>query len=295
MPMIGISLYDLQKVYGDRRALELARECGADAVDFFLKAEPYAEGSVYAQGEEAVAAYYGELGAYARSLGLIVSQTHGRCKSFIGEAEFDRITVEKCRLDCLATAALGAPACVVHSVSTCSVGPEAEPQYMRELNHSMWMQLLPFAKHYGVKLAAETFGDAPKYGCVDFFGDFEEFLTACKAVEDSEYGDFFTVCVDTGHSNKAMRFGNPDPAEVIRRLGNRITLLHLNDNDTLTDQHKMPLSGSIDWAAVLGALEEVGYRGVYNMELNLKRYGEALMADHAAFAIKVLREALQKD
>ena len=92
-----------------------------------------------------------------------------------------------------------------------------------------------------------------------------------------------------------MRFGNPDPAEVIRRLGNRITLLHLNDNDTLTDQHKMPLSGSIDWASVLGALEEVGYRGVYNMELNLKRYGEALMADHAAFAIKVLREALQKD
>ena len=159
----------------------------------------------------------------------------------------------------------------------------------------MWMQLLPFAKHYGAKLAAETFGDAPKYGCVDFFGDFEEFLTACKAVEDSEYGDFFTVCVDTGHSTKAMRFGNPDPAEVIRRLGNRITLLHLNDNDTLTDQHKMPLSGSIDWEAVLGALEEVGYRGVYNMELNLKRYGEVLMADHAAFAIKVLREALQKD
>jgi hypothetical protein len=38
--LIGISIFDLQKEYGDRRALEIARECGADAIDFSLKEEP---------------------------------------------------------------------------------------------------------------------------------------------------------------------------------------------------------------------------------------------------------------
>ena len=294
MPLIGISVYDLQKKYGDRRALELARECGADAVDFFLREEPCVEGSVYAQGDREVAAYYEELGRYARELGLTVSQTHGRCRSFLGDAEADEITVEKCRLDCLATAALGAPACVIHSVATSSVGADAAPQYVRELNHTMFMRILPFAKQYGVKIAAETFGDSPKLGCVDFFGDLQEFLGACHAIEATEYKDYFTVCVDTGHSNKAMRFGNPTPGEAIRRLGERVTLLHLNDNDTLTDQHKMPLSGCIDWKDVLDALDEVGYQGVYSMELSLKHFGEELMVEYAAFAVKVLRNLLQK-
>ena len=34
--------------------------------------------------------------------------------------------------------------------------------------------------------------------------------------------------------------GNPPVGEVIRMLGNRIVVLHLNDNDTLSDQYKFP-------------------------------------------------------
>jgi sugar phosphate isomerase/epimerase len=235
------------------------------------------------------------LKAYADELGLIISQTHGRCRSFIGNKEADEITVEKCRLDCLATAALGAPACVIHSVATSSVGADAQPQYIRDLNHSMFMQILPFGKQYGVKIAAETFGDSPKYGCCDFFGDLEEFIRACERIEATEYKDYFTVCIDTGHSNKAMRFDNPAPNEVIRRIGrDRITLLHLNDNDGMTDQHKIPMTGNIDWEKVFAALDEVGYSGVYNMELNLRHFGKEFMSEHAAFAVKVLRNLLKK-
>lgn len=292
--LVGISIGGLQIKYGDRRALQIAREIGADAVDFNLKPEPYAEGSVYNQADEAIAAYYRELGEYAASLGLIISQTHGRCRSFCGDTEKDTVTTEKCRLDCLATAALGAPVCVIHSVTTGAVGPDATPQYMRALNHSLFMTILPFAKRYGVKISAETFGDSAKYGCVDFFGDIEEFMMACERIEATEYKDQFTVCVDTGHSNKAMRFGNPTPADVIRRIGNRTTILHLNDNDTLTDQHKIPMTGCIDWEDVFNALDEVGYCGVYNMELNLKHFGEEFMVEHAAFAVQVLRHLLNR-
>ncbi len=91
-----------------------------------------------------------------------------------------------------------------------------------------------------------------------------------------------------------MRYDNPTPGDVIRRLGSEVTALHLNDNDTLTDQHKMPLSGCIDWNDVLDALDEIGYDGIYNMELNLRHFGEELKVEYAEFAIKVMRNLLDK-
>ena len=130
---------------------------------------------------------------------------------------------------------------------------------------------------------------------MDFFGQYDEFVKSyqrIRAVED--FKDYFTVCMDTGHCNKATRFGQPSAAECIRRIGSEITALHLNDNDTLTDQHKMPFSGSMDWNDIFDALDEIGYNGIYNMELNLNFYGSEVIVDYTAFAIKVLRNFLKK-
>jgi sugar phosphate isomerase/epimerase len=157
----------------------------------------------------------------------------------------------------------------------------------------MFTEYLKYAKKYGVKLATETFGDAPNFGCVDFFGDISEFLMTYNricAVDDN--AAYMGICADTGHSNKATRFGNPSPADVIRMCGKNLIALHLNDNDTFTDQHKMPLSGSMDWDDIFDALDEVGYSGIYNMELHLDFYGKELIVDTAAFAVKVLRRFL---
>ena len=89
-----------------------------------------------------------------------------------------------------------------------------------------------------------------------------------------------------------MRYGNPTPADVIRRLGKSVTLLHLNDNDTLTDQHKIPQTGCIDWNGVMDALDEIGYGGIYNMELNLRHFGDNFLIETAEFAVKVMRNML---
>ena len=90
-----------------------------------------------------------------------------------------------------------------------------------------------------------------------------------------------------------MRFGNPKPADVIRRLGKNIVCLHLNDNDTLTDQHKIPAMGTIDWNDVFDALDEIDYNGYYNMELNLATYGLGFVEETSAFAIKMMNNLLR--
>ena len=195
----------------------------------------------------------------------------------------------------MVTKVLGAPVCVIHAMNTYRNGVDCPPERMHKMNTEMFDFGLKYAKQYGIMLATETFGDCRQYGVCDFFGRIDEFKQQIKEI--SEIGDndkYFAVCIDTGHSNKAMRFGEPTPADVIRTVGDRVKVLHLNDNDTLTDQHKMPFSGTVDWDDVFDALDEIGYDGVYNMELELEFYGRELVTDTAAFAIKVLRNYLNK-
>ena len=156
----------------------------------------------------------------------------------------------------------------------------------------------------GVKIATETFGDATRTfdssgrTCIDFFGSAQEFISIYDRIrKESAYGDWFCVCMDTGHTNKSYRFpGQPSPAEMIRRLGKNIEILHLHDNDCMTDQHKVPGSGNIDWKEVLTALREIGYNGVYNMELVLSYFGKSreIMEAYAEFSVKVMRNMLEE-
>lgn len=297
---IGLSISGgLRCIYGERRSLEILKEVGADAADFELsaygdKTYDFREStSVYSQGDDAVFEHFSKIKRYADSLGIIINQTHGRGDGFINKKEADDALVENSRLDLLASAALGAKACVIHNVTTINMGPDASPELMRRLSLEQYTRILPYAAKYKVKLATETFGDAVKYDCVDFFGNINEFTATYDEIKNaSEYRDWLTVCVDTGHSNKAFRFGNPSPADVIRTLGKNVTLLHLNDNDKMFDQHKPPLTGTIDWHDVLAALDEIGYDGVYNMELGLLSFGKDAMIDAARFSVSVMRGLL---
>ena len=294
--LVGISIGHLIRTLGEKNALDAAKKAGADAVDFNLTDQDLRrKGSIYAQGEEAVRDHYTKLGAYAKSIGILISQTHGRFEGLRGDAREDEVLLQNLRLDLIATAALGAPVCVLHTTTTIWLGPDADPEEMFRLNRELFYQVIPFAKSLGIRVATETFGDAVGFDCVDFFGDMENFLRGYLEIKEvPDLADGFTVCVDTGHSNKAMLFGNPNPADVIRRIGADIQVLHLNDNDGLTDQHKLPMSGNIDWNDVLDALDEVGYTGVYNMELKLGAYGDEVAQQHAAFAVAVMRNMLKK-
>ena len=300
--LIGISICSLQIKYGDMRALEIAKEIGADAVDFGLdwyKNDYRCEDNIYSKSEEEIVAYYKKVGEYARSLGLIVSQTHGKLAGLhYDDPEFNEALMKNMHIDILATAAIGAPVCVIHTISSIYHGPDADPEMMQRLNYEMFTGLLPYAKKMGVKIATETFGDAnnkqKQFCCLDFFGGFDNFVEGYRRVKESEYGDMFTVCIDTGHCNKAMRFGQPNPADFIRRFGSDISVLHLHDNNTLTDQHKPPLTGDINWDDVMDALDEVGYRGIYNLEISLRCFGEELLVETAEFGIKVFRNYLEQ-
>lgn len=285
------------KKFGDKGALDFARSIGADGVDYDLLCyDDRREGNLYTKSDEEIIAYFEDLAAYAKEIGIEFAQTHGRIKGFVNKAEEDDALIRNARLDCLATRALGAKVCVMHTVTSIWMGRDADPELMHRMNLQMYSRILPFAKQYGVIVATETFGDAHS-DFIDFFGAAKEFVKGYEKVLEAnpEYAEYFKVCMDTGHTNKSTRFpGEPSVGEFIRALGDKIVCLHLNDNNTLYDQHKPPMTGLIDWKDVLSALDEIGYDGVYNMELGFdqKHFGPGFEEGEAEFAVRVMRNVL---
>ena len=297
--MRKVSISGLQSSCGEIGAIETAAAIGADAIDFNICSKDYDyrnEKSIYSKSDDEIVEHFDKIYRRARECGIEICMTHGRISTFKNIPENDEAVLKNARIDCLATKALHAPYCVMHGVTTCNFAPDTPAEFMHDLNYSFFSQALAFAKQYGVQIATETFGDAPNFGCCDFFGNVSEFKRFYDRVQsECEYADSLVMCMDTGHCNKAMRFNNnPTPANAIRALGSDIKCLHLNDNDSFLDQHRMPMMGIIDWDDVFAALDEIGYNGVYNMELSLKRLGAGFEREYAAFAVKHLKFVLKE-
>jgi len=54
------------------------------------------------------------------------------------------------------------------------------------------------------------------------------------------------------------------------------------------------MTGVIDWNDVFNALDEIGYSGVYNMELALDFFGKDFQIQTAEFAVKLLKYYILK-
>ena len=201
MRKVSISIGCFQSKHGDERAIEIAKNVGVDAIDFNLAHKSFDyrnESSVYAKSDDEIFEYFASLRKKVEDLGMEVCMTHGRISTFKNIPENDEAVLKNARLDCLATKALGAPFCVMHGVTTCNFSPDTPAEFMHDLNYSFFSQALAFAKQYGVKIATETFGDAPNFGCCDFFGNTSEFKKFYDRVQrDCEYADSLVMCMDT--------------------------------------------------------------------------------------------------
>nr|MBQ4318262.1 sugar phosphate isomerase/epimerase [Clostridia bacterium] len=225
---IGISCGVLQRRYGPKEALEICACAGFDAVDFNLEHYGLEKDNVYRMTDDEIVDYFADIKKRADELGILISQTHGRSRSYIPDENYSEWVRSVSRLDLLSTAALGAPACVIHSIMRLHWG-EQTPEFMHSKNKEFFDYLIPFAEKYGTSVSLETFGDTCPGGVrrCEFFGDTGELKKQYDMLDTKNK----TICMDTGHSHHCAKYGMPDTAEAIRILGNDITLLHLNDNN----------------------------------------------------------------
>ena len=266
---ISISTNRLQVRFGDEEALRIAAEAGFDGVDLSL--EGHAKGvlpDIYAMDDRQLTEYFTGIRNRADELGIAVAQTHNLCGAYTPDEEYNqRVLFPRAERALKAASILGCEYSVVHCISTYQWGWAVPDSKMHEANQKMYAQLIPYAEKYGVKIALESFGGV-KVGGV--FG-YDHFTDQNKMMR--EYEDLDTenkaFCFDSGHTNTGASGGFIDPAGFVRMFGERIKLLHLQDNTGGYDQHVFPRMGLIKWPEVFDALDEIGYDGYYNYELNL--------------------------
>ena len=178
------------------------------------------------------------------------------------------------------TAEAGGEICVIHPANNWSAQRNAE----------MYLELLPFAKSCGVKLATENMwnwdhekGHSVFAACATG----ESFKEHVDAVNDP----YLVACLDIGHAEMA---GSGDGAvNMIKALGHRLQALHIHDNDRLNDNHQIPFSMNVDFEAIVKALKEIGYSGDFTLEAGtfiVKNYDQ----DNVLDGLIKLRQSVQK-
>ncbi len=247
-----------RRVGGEEEALRLVAAAGFDAYDFSLfeiAKYDYSIGDVVDRGHPLAAPDYlvfvRRLRCLAEELGLVCNQSHA---PFPVACPTIRERLKRA-IEC--TAEAGGKICIIHPNNHLSA----------EENAVMYRELLPTAHDYGVKIAAENMwcwdrarDEASRAAC----SHHDDFVAHLDVVDDP----YLVACLDIGHAD--MRGLGTTPRDMIHALGHRLAAVHLHDNDRHHDSHELPFTMQIDFADVITALREVGYRG--DMTLEADRY-----------------------
>ena len=71
------------------------------------------------------------------------------------------------------------------------------------------------------------------------------------------------LCYDSGHQHCYT-----PTQDILACHGQRLAALHLHDNDTSDDQHRLPGDGTLDWTALTGRLRALRYPGPVTLEVS---------------------------
>lgn len=289
---ISISSGFLQHMFGNERALEICKKSGFDAVDFDL--DLYGNGDdIYSASEDEFCTFFEKARKKSDELGIEIVQTHGRMNNLMINEDENQKFYRNVPKDFHASSILGAQACVVHCSSYINCGYSVSEEDMHRINQSGYKYIVPFAEKYGVKVALETFGKVTVNGVSgpDLFAD----INKMKREYDSIDTKMKTFCFDSGHANCATPFF-PEMTlpKAIDCFGKDITLLHLHDNNRMSDQHLIPGTGAIRWQQIFAALLDNGYNGTYNFEIALYPF-RSVIEDAMIFLAKYLRNFVQRN
>lgn len=275
---VSTEIGSIATLVGEEKAVELVAKSGFDAWDFsmFDMCEKNAKGLLVPTNHPTAKDDYLAFARILKQIGLdngiVCNQGHAPFPSSPKSSYYLKRAIE-----CVAEA--GGDICIIHPMNNGTPGENAE----------MYLELLPFAKEYNVKIATENMWNWKpfhKHSCFAACATPESFNAHLDAVND----DYFIACLDIGHAE--MKGSDTTAAEMIRGLGNRLKALHIHDNDKLHDSHQIPFSMNIDFISVINALKEVNYGGYLTLEAS--SYLDNFSKEKVPEGVKDLYNAVDK-
>jgi len=151
---------------------------------------------------------------------------------------------------------------IENAVIHLSASPEPDAQKRHEKVLKILADLAEFLKGTDLCICIENLYE----NCDTMSAD--EILTYIDEVNSEQLG----ICLDTGHLHLANAQGKTAQSqrEFIVKAGRRLKALHIANNNGICDLHLLPFNCShgIHWDEVVRALIDVGYNGIFNLEIS---------------------------
>ena len=241
---LATNLMGFHHLFGLEKTIDIFAEAGFDGIDFNSDIQ-----HLYDDSHDKN--YYTELKKYAEDKGIVFSQAHAPFASVFPEEEKTKQRFCEIVNGMKHSAWVGAEMIVVHPSTQLDVKDSANHEALFESDMNLYTKLIPYAEEFGIKIAIENINGAITRNAEGLIKVF-----------DALNNDAFVGCFDVGHGNII----GENPAEMIRKLGNRIKCTHVHDNDGTGDRHTLPFYGNVDWDDVMKAFAEINYTGDLSYE-----------------------------
>jgi len=266
---ISTSTFGVIQPYGLEEGLKMLANAGFEAIDYSItqNAMDWEDGFFRDASLPAFAEHFRKTGKTVQSCGLEMYQCHAPYAPVtVSDPEFYAKLQKQILRSIYAAGYMECPNIVAHPVLHIDFCDGKNKDLARQTTLDYFSALVPALKDTGVTMCIENLFFYIREGkrwVPNFCSGAEELCDVIDTL-NAMHGPHFAACLDTGHGVVAKQ----DPAEMLRILGSRTRVLHIQDNLGQKDEHLMPTFGTINWKAVATALKEAGYQGTFNFEIS---------------------------
>lgn len=257
---IGITTWSLSKTAAKDiyEYIDYAKASGFGNLDLTL--DHYANIYDWINDDESkMIQYFKEVKAYADNKGIRFSQLHAPYTLFPNYlfSEYENLIERSIKI----AGVLECPYIVAH--------PLVFPQYRqndlndkeKRFNINFFKKFIPLLQANNAKIALENIYDWTNERTIRVIN--VSTPEGLNSYLDELPEAYFGICFDTGHLHIA---GYP-MEDGIKAWNKRIKVLHITDNFGKLDDHLLPYQGTIDWTNFKKYLDDVGFDGVYSLEI----------------------------
>lgn len=256
-------------------SIRFIKECGFEGIDYNINNlfeqtfDKENLTSFFDKSLEELFQYFEPLKNAAQKYEVNISQLHGVFPMYFPEEdarnEYIIEVTEKMFAIC---EYFGGKNIVVHPWSEPTLRKEEE----QAINFSFYRKLIPSARKHNLIICLENLFKHYDLECYDgALSNVQEAVFYVDALNEEAGEEIFGFCFDVGH---AVVTG-ANLYHYITTLGDRLKLLHIHDNDGMSDSHMIPYTQMdrrgvrtrINWGEFLRGLKEIGYTGPLAFEV----------------------------
>lgn len=272
---IGVGSMGIADKENPENGYRMLGEAGFDCVDFnfdaYLNINDVMRGDINDFFDRTIDEIWMDLKPHAEAAakyGLTFEQMHAPFPMLIKDHDDWSEKMTRITKNCMEICAkMGGKYIVVHPVS---LAYEYSKQEEYDFNVGLYKELISTARQCGVVICLENMFVEKNFHMMEgVCSDFRETADMIDELNAMAGEERFGFCFDVGHANLLGK----NLYQSLVMLGKRVKILHIHDNDGLSDLHSLPYTFGrswqgicTDWEGFLKGLTAIEYDGVINFE-----------------------------